>query len=64
MTMWNDNEDPPIAAERAELQKLRAEVERLRLALKIALGLDDGSEVGWDDAYSELKRMRGEEPKP
>jgi hypothetical protein len=29
MSIWDDNEDPFVAAERRELQTLRAEVERL-----------------------------------
>ena len=34
MTIWNDNEDPIIAAERRELRDLHAEVERLQTLYK------------------------------
>ena len=35
MSIWNDVEDPIISAERDELRKLRAEIERLR-AIEVA----------------------------
>jgi hypothetical protein len=62
MTMWNDNEDAPIAAERAELRKLRAEVERLQGVIHrncdpMAMSLEDAAVV------EEINRIRALEPK-
>jgi hypothetical protein len=38
------------------------EKEQLQLALKIALGHDNGTEVGYEEACREIERLRTEKP--
>jgi predicted nucleic acid-binding Zn-ribbon protein len=45
MSIWDDNEHPIIAAEREELRKLRAEIERLT--------------VEREKKQTEIERLRG-----